>query len=778
MKTNQELQALLETPAGTEERESRSTTSLEDDASECLAQPFSGSHGNSRRGVRYVHSNLFSTKSASKWISMVSVPGMPTVLAPRDRLSYMTHLVGPERDPSFRCVGALLHFLVQNDILNSLEQDDHPIGISSIAQKSFTSSLQVSKETARALDIFHQDIHPLGSGYGKAKEGVSLYGILNRTKTSSGARMLRRWLSLPSVDTNVISERQLVVDVLRAPINEPCFETIRDELRGVSSVLSALTHIRSFSATFNDWISLSKSVKSFLAIIGAFKTLTDPEVKEAYLYQRATAVEETYLRQTIDWVGAVVDVGESRSLGRTVVVPGFSEDIDKMREVYVGLDSFLTEIAVEEMEKTASEHNLILPQMQVVYFPQIGYLVRIDEQVLAADQVSEQQLAHVGLQLLFCTQGDGGYYKNQRCRELDDSLGDIHGALLGLEAKAVRYLESKILPLAPHLCLAAEVVCEIDCLISLAVVAKESEWIRPVVTQDCASIEIDRGRHAIQELVVPSFIANSTSASPGSIHVVTGPNRSGKSVYCKQVALIVILAHVGSCVPAKSCRLGVFDRIFARSMGTEAGIEGQSAFFADASRVAGALRQANERTLILLDEWGKGTNEVDGASLLAATLRSVLATPADRAPTCLVATHFSEVLASPILPIGSDRLRTYSMDFIMDTDGSRSPSSDHTMVAPGSVAGTTVYLYKLLHGSICTESRAFHCALDVGVPRPIVLRGIEILDAVQNRRALPTHSQDERSRLSNILANVKALFDADLSDPSLSVDEFLGSLQV
>lgn len=174
---------------------------------------------------------------------------------------------------------------------------------------------------------------------------------------------------------------------------------------------------------------------------------------------------------------------------------------------------------------------------------------------------------------------------HDKCYILDDELGDIAGALKDLEAKAVRYLETKVLPAAQAFHLATQVAAELDCLVALATVANESDWVKPVFDDSSHELIIVNGRHALQELVLDNaFIPNSFSCRGGGVHLITGPNGSGKSVFCKQVALIVILAHIGSAVPADFCTLGIIDAIYTRLASNESISLNQSSFFIDASQ--------------------------------------------------------------------------------------------------------------------------------------------------------------------------------------------------
>lgn len=732
--------------------------------------------------LRFLSGTDFSYAKASQHVALIALLGMPPSLTPRDKLAFLSHRIDPEAEAAFRAIGGLLGYLLSEDIVNSLERPDEPIAFHALRHANFADTMYMSSGTQRALQVFQLDAHPLGHGSGAAKEGLSLYGILGRTRSPVGGRLMRTWIAAPSTDRSLIIERQELVAVLRAPAHDAFFAALCDSLRGFKNIPSIVSRLQSVTAGLNDWQGLAKSGRAFLAMHDTLSSLESTAVAKKFLPCFDTSV----LRDAVKWIASVLDFPESKTTGRLIVLPGFSEDIDAMRECYAGLDEFLTRVGVQEMNRVITETSLRIPRLQLVYLPQVGYLVLLDHDFLATKEASDEALASGGLEFMFSSPEHGGYFKNNQCYLLDAEMGDIHGALTDLEAKAVRYLESKVLPAAPAFHDASCAAAELDCLVAMAEVANEHNWVRPEfdANPDYHGLVIEQGRHAIQELILPSFIPNDLNTKGGDVHVITGPNCSGKSVFCKQIALIVILAHVGSCVPAKSCRLGITEAIFTRIASNETVSLNQSSFFIDASQVAGMLQGADQRSLVLLDEWGKGTNETDGMALFAATLTELLRRPAEQAPLCLAATHFTELLKDPFLPMANTRLGIFSMDILVESE-IKEPNGDRTISKRprshhiGQLDDKTVYMYKVIAGSICGESRALHCAQLAGVPRDILVRTIEVRSAIQSQDVLrpPTTELNGRpARLPQIVAAVRTFLETDLSDPKFDARGFLSSL--
>lgn len=399
----------------------------------------------------------------------------------------------------------------------------------------------------------------------------------------------------------------------------------------------------------------------------------------------------------------------------------------------------------------------------------MGYLVLLDEDFLSSERCSERLLARAKLDFMFSSAGVGGYFKNEKCTELDSELGDIHGALVDLEAKAVRYLEAQILPHAKALVNATSLSSELDCLMSLAVVSRENRWACPKFDPGARGVDIREGRHALLELLKPGFIPNSVCASAGHVYIITGPNCSGKSVLCKQVALIVVLAQVGSFVPASSCKLSVFDSILTRIESMESVSVAQSSFAIDSSQVASMFRYSTSQTLLVLDEWGKGTNETDGMALFAATVLGLLDRPVELAPVCIATTHFTELLGSTALPLSKENLEVLSMETVVKGCDDRDQNA--------LFCHEPVYLHKLIPGLFAGESRAIHSAAAAGVPRNVLRRALEVRGAVQTESPLTALAVIESdSRMSRIIAAVKKFLSLNLDDIGASTFKTLEAL--
>lgn len=319
------------------------------------------------------------------------------------------------------------------------------------------------------------------------------------------------------------------------------------------------------------------------------------------------------------------------------------------------------------------------------------------------------------------------------------------------------FIRAKVSPHLDALWKASLLASEVDVLLSLSEIAKEPNWVCPDVVEERV-VHIDDGRHPLAEVTVPNLVANSTNLHGGSVACVTGPVFSGKSVYCAQVALMVLLAQVGSFVPAARARIGVFDALFTRVQSTDSVSVGQSSFFTDCSQIANMLQQGTRRSLMVVDEFGKGTSEQDGLSLLGSLILNIIKRPIADAPILLLTTHFWEVLAEPYVPMRDPRLHVFSMDVMLRSQErhvralpSSAPSSatrssreaqlgvvrgqdGHGMAAAPTAATLddqhVVYLYKVSPGVVSAQSHSLQCALRAGVERGVCERAAEVRSSV------------------------------------------------
>jgi DNA mismatch repair protein MSH5 len=350
------------------------------------------------------------------------------------------------------------------------------------------------------------------------------------------------------------------------------------------------------------------------------------------------------------------------------------------------------------------------------------------------------------------------YWKNTRMRQLDNELGDIHSAIADLESAIIRDVEAKLLKMKHELIVSSITIAEFDCLIAFATSASQFNLVRPTIVDEKV-INIKNGRHPLQALCVDLFVPNSTAmgvqnaaqeTNCGMVHAITGANFSGKSCYIKQVALIIFMAHIGSFVPADSAVIGKVDRIFTRINSRESCTVPLSTFMIDLQQISFMLENCTRRSLLLIDEFGKGTSTTDGVSLLGATIRHLLAR-GQECPRTLLATHFFEMFEiTNFLPQSDENLKCFNLSLHKDDETRKGEDKGDESADLNSLSSDIVYLRKVVPG-IAKKSYGYHCAMRAGIPVEIVERAIRVAEHIKGGTPIDSLQSNAMVCLAQIL---------------------------
>jgi DNA mismatch repair protein MutS len=584
--------------------------------------------------------------------------------------------------------------LAMRRTLDALAAFVRRVGVPQSAGDAFRPPRYYSQNAFLALDPNtrkHLELHRALGSNAKA----TLLATIDRTRTAMGSRLLARWLSAPLIDAVAIGARADCVHTFVADGGRRA--AIADVLHACFDLERIAQKIRFRRALPRDLGSLRRTLALFDPLMDA---LADPALPAQLATLRALLGGFDDVRA--DLAALIVDEPPATLADGGVIRPDASPDLAEC--VALRGDARASLSALEERERERSG----IKSLKVKYASAFGYAIEIGKAQTATvpdDYVRRQTLANAER------------YITPELRELDAAIAGAHARQLRLEADLYAALLDRLAARVDDLLGAADALAHVDAFTGLAQIASERGYVRPDFVTS-STLDIVDGRHPVVEaLLGSSFVPNDLHLHEDDdrFMVLTGPNMGGKSTFLRQAALLVILAQIGSFVPARSATLGIVDRIFTRIGAGDDLASGQSTFYVEMAETAAILRRATNRSLLLVDEVGRGTGTIDGLAIAQAICEFLLERET-RGPLTLFATHFHELVAL------ADRWRLVANFHI-------------TAVENTSRGGAPVFSHRVLPGS---SSRSFgiEVARMAGLPPTVIARAREISDALNGRPTL------------------------------------------
>lgn len=521
----------------------------------------------------------------------------------------------------------------------------------------------------------------------KQKRG-SLLWVLDKTKTAMGARTLRSFVEQPLIDAEEINRRLEALEELN---EKPMLrDEIREYLNPVYDLERLVSRISFKSANPRDMVAFASSLEMIPYIKQVLKDFQAPILKE--IYEDMDSLEDiTDLIKR-----AIVDEPPLAQKDGGIIREGFNEDVDKFRSARTDGKKWLTELETKERERTG------IKSLKIKYNRVFGYALEVTntfKELVPENYIRKQTLANAER------------YITEELKNLENMILGAEDKLYALEYELFSNVRDKVGQEVIRIQRTAKAIAGLDVFASLALVAERNHYVRPKVNEG-GIIDIKGGRHPVVEQMIDNdmFIANDTylDNTKKRISIITGPNMAGKSTYMRQTALIVLMAQIGSFVPADKAVIGIVDRIFTRVGASDDLASGQSTFMVEMTEVANILRNATAKSLLILDEIGRGTSTFDGLAIAWAVIEHISNTKLCGAKT-LFATHYHE---------------------LTELEGKLSGVTNYC-IAVKEKGDDIVFLRKIVKGG-ADKSYGIQVAKLAGVPDSVINRAKELVEELSD----------------------------------------------
>ncbi|MCE8626564.1 DNA mismatch repair protein MutS [Bacteroides fragilis] len=566
-------------------------------------------------------------------------------------------------------------------ILQYLDMTEHTqVGhITSLARIEEDKYVRLDKFTVRSLEL----IGSMNDG------GSSLLHVIDKTISPMGARLLKRWMVFPLKDEKPINDRLNVVEYF---FRKPDFrELIEDELHRIGDLERIISKVAVGRVSPREVVQLKVALQAIEPIKEACQQADNPSLNRiGEQLNLCISIRDRIEKEINNDPPLLINKGG-------VIKDGVNPELDELRQIAYSGKDYLLKIQQRESELTG------IPSLKIAYNSVFGYYIEVRN--VHKDKVPQEWIRKQTLV-------NAERYITQELKEYEEKILGAEDKILVLETRLYTELVQALSEFIPAIQINANQIARIDCLLSFANVAKENNYIRPVI-EDSDVLDIRQGRHPVIEKQLPigeKYIANDVMLDNATqqIIIITGPNMAGKSALLRQTALITLLAQIGSFVPAESAHIGLVDKIFTRVGASDNISVGESTFMVEMNEASDILNNVSSRSLVLFDELGRGTSTYDGISIAWAIVEYIHEHSKAKART-LFATHYHELNE---MEKSFKRIKNYN-------------------VSVKEVDNKVIFLRKLERGG-SEHSFGIHVAKMAGMPKSIVKRANEILKQLES----------------------------------------------
>ena len=570
---------------------------------------------------------------------------------------------------------------------------------------NLNKTMVLDRSTIKNLEIV-SNLYTGGTEY-------SLFGVIDKTKTPMGKRLLYSWLLKPLIEKKDIDERLNLVDKLYK--NENSLNLILEKLEEINDIERIIGKIGLNRVNARDMKALELSLSSSIEIL----EILEKEIKEKY-----SGIDKKFLKQVVQKISdTITEEPPTAVMEGGIIKRGFNKEVDELRELSSNSKTWLKDFEKEEKERTG------ISSLKVSFNRVFGYYIEVTK--THQDKVPER---YIRKQTLVNSER----YITEELKEKENIILNAQEKISLLEYEIFVEFRDSFLPSLEKLQVLSSIISRIDVLSSFAYLAKKNHYIKPEIYdmgQENGTLHIEAGRHpVIEKISEEEFISNDTllNMTDSNMVILTGPNMSGKSTYIRQVAIIILMAQIGSFVPAKSATISLVDRIFTRVGASDDLSRGRSTFMVEMDEAANIINNATKYSLIVLDEIGRGTSTYDGVSIAWALSEYLIKEV--RART-LFATHYHELLKlSEKYPESTQNL--------------------NVLVEEDLEEGTVIFLRKIVKGGT-DRSYGIYVAKMAGLPEKIIKRANEILETFEQKSMFSGKNEIRESDFSKLTKREK-----------------------
>lgn len=616
----------------------------------------------------------------------------------------------------------------------------------------FNNRLQIDSQTFAALHILKGSNYLVNNSTKRNDSILTIEDLFNSVKTTLGKKILKQWLHSPTTDILILKMRLETIEVLSRTENQELTERFKKNTTVIPDIQYQFQRLNSDILNTGYWGTLLNFIDGCLANISIFECLTCQDVRATYL-EEIKNNDFSFLFQLFDVADKTIDLHLLINENTLEIKEGIYSEYDNCKILYQRLESTLAELVqkvlteIVDLQITDLNVRQLEKMINAIYIPELGFLLVLDTSL--KNLIEEPELFG-DWELVFDNSGEM-FFKNQDIIELDKIYGGIYSHMSALKIDVLQKMKEEFQQQITNLIDVAKLCAVLEVLISFTEVSIERNYSKPHIKEDSVDIIIKNGRHPLQETLIHNFIENDIELKggiPGNPNwyneyhrmiILTGPNGSGKSLFMEQIALIVYMAHIGCFVPAQSATIGLVDKLLTRLQSKDSINSLHSTFEMDSIRVSNILSMLSERSLVLIDEYGVGTDVISGQALLGAIVKRY--SNFSKCPRMIISTHFNDLFLKngPLTNLNGVHYLTTKVIVTSQSDTSDNSIDDIT------------FLYKIVEG-ICEESLGIHCASLCGIDESIILKA----QAIQKKFV---NGDDIRECLGNWSKDHEKLFE-------------------